>query len=117
MWTPTQTLTRIHPHATAKAWHQSPRMRGRSGCCVVFAGGTYFRVLEDMGGGDDGEGALRSEQGHLLAHSSALMHGGHPIISGVRCGTALTLWIWTVGGLSSIYFQLTITVLAKGGTI
>jgi hypothetical protein len=65
-------------------------MRARSGRCVVFAGGTYFRVLEEMGGGDDGEGALRSEQGHLLAHSSALMHGGHPITSGVRCVTILS---------------------------
>jgi hypothetical protein len=55
-----------------------------SGSLRVHAGGTYFRVLEDMGAGDTGEGALRSEQGHLLAHSSALMHGGHPISTGVR---------------------------------
>ena len=27
---------------------------------------------------------MRSPKGHLLAHSSALMHGGHPISSGVR---------------------------------
>ena len=44
-------------------------------------GGTYFRALDD--GGSDAS-ALRSPKGHLLCHSSALMHGGHPISSGVR---------------------------------
>jgi hypothetical protein len=34
--------------------------------------------------GEDGTGSLRSPQGHLLAHSSALMHGGHAITHGVR---------------------------------
>ena len=29
-------------------------------------------------------GALRSPKGHVLAHSSALMHGGHPTTRGVR---------------------------------
>ena len=43
-------------------------------------GGTYFRRLEGSGGA----AALRSPKGHLLAHSSALVHGGHPISSGVR---------------------------------
>ena len=38
-------------------------------------GGTYFRKLERN---------VRSPKGHLLAHSSALMHGGHPTSSGVR---------------------------------
>ena len=47
-------------------------------------GGTYFRRLESEGGGDVEDGALRSDRGHILAHSSALMHGGHPITSGVR---------------------------------
>ena len=28
--------------------------------------------------------AIRSPRGHLLAHSSALMHGGHTLASGVR---------------------------------
>ncbi|KAK3260545.1 hypothetical protein CYMTET_30496 [Cymbomonas tetramitiformis] len=48
-------------------------------------GGTYFQQLEragDVNGAE--EGSLRSPQGHLLAHSSALLHGGHPITSGVR---------------------------------
>jgi len=43
-------------------------------------GGTYFRSLEGSGTA----AALRSPKGHLLAHSSALVHGGHPITSGVR---------------------------------
>jgi|TARA_B110001469_G_C9456910_1_gene230467 hypothetical protein len=43
-------------------------------------GGTYFRRLEGSGAA----AALRSPKGHLLAHSSALVHGGHPISSGVR---------------------------------
>ena len=51
-------------------------------------GGTYFRKLDDSGGdggdGDGSSGALRSPKGHVLAHSSALMHGGHPTTSGVR---------------------------------
>ena len=40
-------------------------------------GGTSFRAL-------GGEGAIRSPKGHLMAHSSALMHGGHPLVSGTR---------------------------------
>ncbi|KAK3281672.1 hypothetical protein CYMTET_10550 [Cymbomonas tetramitiformis] len=54
-------------------------------------GGTYFRALDDTyekGAFDcavsGGESSLRSRKGHILAHSSALMHGGHPIRSGVR---------------------------------
>ena len=39
-------------------------------------GGTEFEAL-------DGK-AIRSPRGHLLAHSSALMHGGHTLASGVR---------------------------------
>ena len=64
----------------------------RDGCVLSFnialndldeyeGGGTYFRALDD--GGSDAS-ALRSPKGHLLCHSSALMHGGHPISSGVR---------------------------------
>jgi len=52
-------------------------------------GGTYFRKLDRNasgggGGGGDSSGALRSPKGHIVAHSSALMHGGHPTTSGVR---------------------------------
>ena len=56
-------------------------------------GGTYFRKLDPHagGGGDGGDGgdgggggALRSPKGHIVAHSSALMHGGHPTTRGVR---------------------------------
>ena len=73
-------------------------------------GGTYFRMLDTDatadgdatangdggsgdgdGDGDDGDGggggnggALRSPKGHIVAHSSALMHGGHPTTRGVR---------------------------------
>lgn len=39
-------------------------------------GGTSFQVLDGS--------AIRSPKGHMMAHSSALMHGGHPIQSGVR---------------------------------
>ena len=47
-------------------------------------GGTYFRKLKhNATGGGDG-GALRSPKGHIVAHSSALMHGGHPTTRGVR---------------------------------
>lgn len=45
-------------------------------------GGTYFRRLADST--DEPAGPVRSGKGHLLAHSSALWHGGHPITSGVR---------------------------------
>lgn len=37
-------------------------------------GGTYFRS----------QGAVRSNKGHVLAHASGLLHGGHPITAGVR---------------------------------
>ena len=71
-------------------------------------GGTYFRKLDgsaiggsgggdgdggdgdgagDRSGGGDGagaSGALRLPKGHIVAHSSALMHGGHPTTRGVR---------------------------------
>ena len=50
-------------------------------------GGTYFRKLDHDASGGDGDsscGALRSPKGHVLAHSSALMHGGHPTTRGVR---------------------------------
>ena len=49
-------------------------------------GGTYFRKLDGDGGSDeDACGAsLRSPKGHVIAHSSALMHGGHPTTKGVR---------------------------------
>jgi len=45
-------------------------------------GGTFFRALQD--GGDTPSGALRSPKGHVLAHASALTHGGHAIESGIR---------------------------------
>ena len=63
-------------------------------------GGTHFRALEqphhqdeaaavgvDGGGASPEDGcaaAVRSPKGHLLAHSSALMHAGQPTSSGVR---------------------------------
>lgn len=51
-------------------------------------GGTYFRKLDHSaiggGGGVGSCGALRSPKGHVVAHSSALMHGGHPTTRGVR---------------------------------
>ena len=34
--------------------------------------------------GAEAADVLRSPKGHLLAHSSALMHGGHAVSSGVR---------------------------------
>lgn len=46
-------------------------------------GGTYFRRLEGNGTAESA-GSVRSQKGHILAHSSALWHGGHPITSGVR---------------------------------
>jgi len=45
-------------------------------------GGTYFRRLENCT--TESAGSVRSDKGHILAHSSALWHGGHPITSGVR---------------------------------
>eukprot|EP00614_Pseudopedinella_elastica_P010549 CAMPEP_0172609704 /NCGR_PEP_ID=MMETSP1068-20121228/29633_1 /TAXON_ID=35684 /ORGANISM="Pseudopedinella elastica, Strain CCMP716" /LENGTH=242 /DNA_ID=CAMNT_0013413269 /DNA_START=14 /DNA_END=742 /DNA_ORIENTATION=+ len=52
-------------------------------------GGTFFRQLESLSPSpqqckDGPPGVVRSPQGHLMAHSSALMHGGHPIESGCR---------------------------------
>jgi len=38
-------------------------------------GGTYIHPLAEP---------VRSEQGHILAHASGVMHGGHPITSGSR---------------------------------
>lgn len=43
-------------------------------------GGTYFRAL----GRDGSVGVLRSPKGHVLAHSSALMHAGAEVKAGVR---------------------------------
>ena len=40
-------------------------------------GGTEFRLLPD-------KAAIRSPKGHILAHSSSLVHAGAPITSGVR---------------------------------
>jgi len=45
-------------------------------------GGTFFRVLR--GSEHTPSGSLRSPKGHILAHASGLMHGGHPIESGIR---------------------------------
>lgn len=50
-------------------------------------GGTYFRQLDgavDCVESPEAGDVLRSPKGHLLAHSSALMHGGHTVSSGVR---------------------------------
>ena len=30
------------------------------------------------------DGALRSDRGHVLAHASGMLHGGHPVTEGVR---------------------------------
>ena len=79
-------LVYLHIHA-----HAPGASGARSGTLFSFnvalngleeyeGGGTYFRRLEHTGG----TAALRSPKGHLLAHSSALVHGGHPISSGVR---------------------------------
>ncbi|KAJ8598580.1 hypothetical protein CTAYLR_001709 [Chrysophaeum taylorii] len=38
-------------------------------------GGTWFEGIQT---------AIRSPKGHVLAHASGLLHGGHPITSGVR---------------------------------
>ena len=49
-------------------------------------GGTSFRILEGSKNDDpfSKKCCIRSKKGHILAHSSALMHGGHPIRAGVR---------------------------------
>ena len=50
-------------------------------------GGTSFRMLQSSGSDSllgDKSGSITSKKGHILAHSSALMHGGHPISKGVR---------------------------------
>ena len=48
-------------------------------------GGTSFRLLQR---GQDSNNAtaavIRSDRGRILAHSSALVHGGNPIESGIR---------------------------------
>jgi len=44
-------------------------------------GGTWFQMLDS---GEFQGAALRSPQGHILAHSSALLHGGKTLASGVR---------------------------------
>jgi len=38
-----------------------------------------------------GRQAIRSRRGHLLAHSSALLHGGHPTDEGMRY---ILVWFW-----------------------
>ena len=38
-------------------------------------GGTYFAGLEQ---------AIAIERGHVVAHASGCLHGGHPITEGVR---------------------------------
>jgi hypothetical protein len=51
-------------------------------------GGTSFRALAMTKGSAEtseyGGESLRLPKGHILAHSSALMHSGHPISAGVR---------------------------------
>uniref|UniRef100_A0A7S4F1W7 Uncharacterized protein n=1 Tax=Chrysotila carterae TaxID=13221 RepID=A0A7S4F1W7_CHRCT len=47
-------------------------------------GGTYFYALRR---------AVRPEQGQLLAFSGALLHGGEPIVRGVRYVLAAFLYI------------------------
>jgi hypothetical protein len=96
-----QPRTTLRNLALELAWHTTPTaptiltapsgMPARPGALFSFnlalngleeyeGGGTYFRRLEGSGAA----AALRSPKGHLLAHSSALVHGGHPISSGVR---------------------------------
>ena len=43
-------------------------------------GGTWFDGLERA----TGVGNLPIEQGHVCCHASGVLHGGHPITSGVR---------------------------------
>ena len=33
---------------------------------------------------DDPPGSIRSDRGHVLAHASGMLHGGHEVESGVR---------------------------------
>jgi hypothetical protein len=52
-------------------------------------GGTVFcqldgKVSKSRSDPSCASGVIRSPKGHLLAHSSALMHGGHAISSGCR---------------------------------
>ena len=49
-------------------------------------GGTSFRILQrhESNALNDKSSYIRSKKGHILAHSSALVHGGHPINAGVR---------------------------------
>ena len=52
-------------------------------------GGTSFRAVKcsdetKFKSEEDSAYTLKLPKGHILAHSSALMHAGHPIKSGVR---------------------------------
>ena len=49
-------------------------------------GGTSFRILQRLSNNDSRyrSSHIRSKKGHILAHSSALVHGGHPVSKGVR---------------------------------
>ena len=43
-------------------------------------GGTWIARLAK----DDPPGSIRSDRGHVLAHASGMLHGGHEVESGVR---------------------------------
>ena len=45
-------------------------------------GGTWIARLDDSA--DMSAGNVRSDRGHVLAHASGMLHGGHHITSGVR---------------------------------
>ena len=47
-------------------------------------GGTWFASLPSSESSSDSTDVIQLEQGHMLSHASALLHGGHPITSGIR---------------------------------
>ena len=75
---------RAHHRAAAVAYMTHTHASGRS---VVSFNIALNRCDEYEGGGTWFEGlgrSIQSERGHVLAHASGCMHGGHPITSGVR---------------------------------
>jgi hypothetical protein len=47
-------------------------------------GGTWFASLPTSDSSLQSADVIQLEQGHMLSHASALLHGGHPIASGIR---------------------------------
>jgi hypothetical protein len=47
-------------------------------------GGTWFASLPTSDSSRESTNVIQLEQGHMLSHASALLHGGHPITSGIR---------------------------------